>query len=459
MAYAINRRMKQTTLSNGIKVVTEKLSYLRTASFGVWIKVGSANETKENNGISHMIEHMLFKGTKSRTAKQLADLIAGIGDDVNAFTGKEVTCYYGSTTTENLTILIDLIADMLTNSNFDVDDIKKEKRVIYEEIDMYADSADDLVHELLQQNVYKNQSLGYIISGTKTNVKGFTRQQLLDYMSLHYRGENMLISVAGNFDEDTLFQDLETYFSKLPGASSKALLAGTQFLQNKNLCLQPYEKKYSKLNSKVPVYYPCFCFRHKENEQLHMNIAYSSISLKSEDSIIFTIFNSMFGGSNNSRLFQKIREELSLVYSIYSYGSSFEETGLFHIDITVNPSQAITVLRETKKATDEILSKPIDTVELQTHKSQVKTEYIMSSESAKSRMNSNAKGILFRGSIKTLDQMIEEIDRVTVEDITQFARKTFVDNIPSMCVVGAENGVSFSAIKREFQKDFQAKEA
>ncbi len=457
MAFAINNMMKQTTLSNGIKVVTEKLSYLRTASFGVWIKVGSVNETKENNGISHMIEHMLFKGTKSRTAKQLADLIASIGDDVNAFTGKEVTCYYGSTTTENLTTLIDLIADMLIHSNFDVDDIKKEKRVIYEEIDMYADSADDLVHELLQQNVYKNQSLGYIISGTKTNVKSFTRQQLLDYMSLHYRGENMLISVAGNFEEETLIPMLEAYFSIIPGTSSKAIQATTQFLQSKDFYLPPYEKKYSKLNSKVPVYYPCFCFRHKENEQLHMNIAYSSISLKSEESIIFTIFNSMFGGSNNSRLFQKIREELSLVYSIYSYGSSFEKTGLFHIDITVNPSQAITVLKETKKAIDEIISKSIDVMELQTHKSQVKTEYIMSSESAKSRMNSNAKGILFRGAIKTLDQIIEGIDSVTVEDITDFTKKIFVDNIPSMCVVGSENGVSFSTIKKVFQKDFQAK--
>ncbi|MDD5936869.1 MAG: pitrilysin family protein, partial [Clostridiales bacterium] len=168
--------MKQTTLSNGIKVVTEKLSYLRTASFGVWIKVGSAKETKENNGISHMIEHMLFKGTKYRTAKQLADQIAGIGDDVNAFTGKEVTCYYGTTTTENLTTLIELISDMLVNSNLEDEDLRKERRVIYEEIDMYADSADDLVHELLQQNVYKNQALGYIISGTKTNVKSFTRQ-------------------------------------------------------------------------------------------------------------------------------------------------------------------------------------------------------------------------------------------------------------------------------------------
>lgn len=449
---AINTRMNQYTLSNGIKVVTEKLSYLRTASFGVWVKVGSAKETKENNGISHMIEHMLFKGTNLKSARELADIIAGIGDDVNAFTGKEVTCFYGTTTTENLSVLVELIADMILHSKFDPKDITKEKRVIYEEIDMYEDSADDLVHELLQQKVYKNQALGFIISGTKSNVRSFTRQQLLDFMKLYYRAENMLISVSGNFNEETLLNDLERYFHEVPGVDLSAMHAMKDLRGMKNLLLAPYERKYE---SKVQtVYTPCFCTRHKENEQLHMNIAYSSISLRSEDSILFSIFSSLFGGSNNSRLFQKIREELSLVYSIYCYGSSFEETGLFHIDITVNPSQAMTVLKETKKVIEELLSKGITKTELMTHKSQVKTEYIMSSESAKSRMNANAKGILLRGYVKSMDEIIKEIDETSVEDIMDFAKKTFTDSIPSMCVVGAENGVRFSTIKKAFEREF-----
>ena len=448
---AINIRMNQYTLSNGIKVVMEKLSYLRTASFGVWIKVGSAKETKENNGISHMIEHMLFKGTTNKSARELADIIAGIGDDVNAFTGKEVTCYYGTTTTENLSVLVELIADMILHSNFAPKDIAKEKRVIYEEIDMYEDSADDLVHELLQQKVFKDQALGFIISGTKSNVRSFTRQQLLDFMKLFYRAENMLISISGNFDETALLDDLERYFREVPGVNRGAI-AAKQAFRDKKLTLSPYEKKYStKLH---PVYTPCFCTRHKENEQLHMNIAYSSISLRSEDSISFSIFNSLFGGSNNSRLFQKIREELSLVYSIYCYGSSFEETGLFHIDITVNPAQALTVLKETKKVIYDLLSKGITETELMTHKCQVKTEYIMSSESAKARMNANAKGILLRGYVKTLDEIVKEIDETSVDDIMEFARRTFTESIPSMCVVGAENGVRFSTIKKVFQTEF-----
>ncbi len=446
--------MNIVTLSNGIRVVTEKLSYLRTASFGVWVKVGSAKETKENNGISHMIEHMLFKGTSTKSGKVLADIIAMIGDDVNAFTGKEITCYYGTTTSENLSILVELIADMMLHSNFNASDIVKEKAIICDEIDMYEDSADDLVHELLQQKVYNNQALGYIISGTKTNVRKFTRQQLLDFMKLHYTADKILISVAGNFEEEQMIQSLEKCFSKIKAVNPGAIAAASKYKAYDNHGIQsPYEKKYFK--DKTPVYHPCFCTKHKENEQLHLNIAYPSITLKSEESIVFSIFNSMLGGSNNSRLFQRIREELSLVYSIYSYGSFFEEAGLFHIDITVNPNKAFAVLKETKQAIDDFLRRGIDLTELNTHKSQVKTEYIMSCESAKSRMDSNAKGVLLRGYIKSIDEVIAEIDRVTVEDITEFAKRTFAGQIPSMCVVGAETGISFQKIKKYFINEFR----
>jgi predicted Zn-dependent peptidase len=446
--------MNIVTLSNGIRVVVEKLSYLRTASFGVWVNVGSAKETKENNGISHMIEHMLFKGTNTKTGKVLADIIAMIGDDVNAFTGKEITCYYGTTTSENLTTLVELIADMMLHSNFDASDISKEKSIICDEIDMYEDSADDLVHELLQQKVYINQALGYIISGTKTNVRSFSKQQLLDFMKLHYTADKILISVAGNFEEEQLIQTLEESFKEIKTVNQGALIAASKYkLNDQHGKLSPYEKKYD--NSKIPKYHPCFCTKHKENEQLHINIAYPSITLKSEESVVFSIFNSMFGGSNNSRLFQRIREELSLVYSIYSYGSFFEEAGLFHIDITVNPNKALVVLKETKQAIENFLSKGIDLIELNTHKSQVKTEYIMSCESAKSRMDSNAKGVLLRGYIKSIDEVITEIDRVTIEDIIDFAKHTFLEQIPSMCVVGAETGISFQKIKKYFINEFR----
>lgn len=442
------------TLSNGIRVVTEKLSYLRTASFGVWVNVGSAKETKENNGISHMVEHMLFKGTTTKSARVIADTIAMIGDDVNAFTGKEITCFYGTTTTNNLLTLVQLIADMLLHSNFDPRDIAKEKLIICDEIDMYEDSADDLVHELLQQKVFHQQALGYIISGTKTNVRSFTRQQLLDFMKLYYTADKMIISVAGNFDEAELTHALEQEFKDVKAVLPSAIGATFKFKDRKGQCeLPPYEKKYE--SDKLPYYVPCFCTKHKENEQLHINIAYPSISLRSDETTVFSIFNSMFGGSNNSRLFQKIREDLSLVYSIYSYGSFFERIGLFHIDITVNPSKVITVLSETRKAIDDFLQHDLSLSELNTHKSQVKTEYIMSCESTKARMDSNAKGLMLKGSVKALDQVVSEIEQVTISDVMEFATKTFRQQEPSMCVVGAEAGIKFSQIKKYFQNEFR----
>jgi predicted Zn-dependent peptidase len=446
--------MSIITLSNGIRVVTEKLSYLRTASFGVWVNVGSVKETKENNGISHMIEHMLFKGTTTKTAKVLADMIASIGDDVNAFTGKEITCYYGTTTSENLFTLVEIIADMILHSNISKEDIIKEKRIICDEIDMYEDSADDLVHELLQKKVYDNQSLGLIISGTKANVRGFMRQQLLDFMKLHYTADKMLISVAGNFDEERLMEILEHAFCDVKPINPSALNVAMQYKADikQQFRLQPYEKKF--ICDEKPVYRPCYCSKHKEIEQLHLNIAYPSISLKSEEGVIFTIFNSMFGGSNNSRLFQKIREDLSLVYSIYSYGSSFEEVGLFHIDITVNPGKALIVLKETKQTIIEFLQNELDISELNTHKSQVRTEFIMSCESTKARMDINAKGIMLKEYVKTIDEVLAEIDSVELTDVMEFAKKTF-EQIPSMCVVGAETGISFLQIKRYFMEEFR----
>lgn len=443
------------TLKNGIRVVIQQLSYLRTASFSVWIKVESVNETRENNGISHMIEHMLFKGTKTRTTKDIANQIAFIGDDVNAFTGKEVTCYYGATTTQQLPLLVDLLSDMIQNSTFTKEDIRKEKRIICEEIDMYDDSADDMVHELLQKRIYKDQSLGYIISGTKTNVRSFTRQQILDYMSLYYTADRMLISIAGNVEETSFLELLEEKFGDIKGQSVKEWNAKNYFNQMKKslVTASPYEKKYSKPEKFT--YYPCFIARHKDNEQLHINIAYPSISLTSKESVIFTIFNSILGGSNNSRLFQRIREDLSLVYSIYSYGSFFEYNGLFHIDITVGQAQAIKVLKETKEEIDKLVSTGIGEEELETHKSQVRTELIMSYESSKARMDSNAKGILLRGYLKTPEELLEEIELVTVDKIHEFAIKTLNTINPSMCVIGSEEQTRFATIKKEFEQNWQ----
>lgn len=404
---------KINQLSNKITVVTEVLPYLQSASFGIWVKAGSSNEDDSNNGIAHIIEHMLFKGTKNRSAKQIADEMARIGGNMNAFTSKECTSYYATTLREHLPIAIDIISDMLNNSLIDEKALKKEKGVILEEIDMYDDSPEDLVHEMLQQRIWKDHPLGYMISGTKKVVRRVTREQILDFMDTYYVGENMIISVAGHFDESEVLELLEQKFGGMNAESSKSGI-----VQNK------------------PEYNRVQCKRHKDIEQLHCNIAFDCISYLSEERYVLSILNSILGGSVNSRLFQKIRENSGLTYSIYSYGSSYRETGLFHIYAAMNPAQTPSVVKKIYQIIADIKKKGVTSEELAMTKEQIKTELILGNESAKSRMNSNGKALLNRGRLLPMEELIEGIDKVSLTDIIDFANRYFIMTSASVSLVG-----------------------
>jgi predicted Zn-dependent peptidase len=400
-------------LSNKITVVMEVQPYLQSAAFGVWVKVGSSDENESNNGIAHIIEHMLFKGTKNRNAKQIADEMARIGGNMNAFTSKECTSYYATTLSEHLPIAIDIIADMLNNSLIDEKALKKEKGVIIEEIDMYDDSPEDLVHEMLQQRVWKNHPLGYMISGTKKIVRKITREQILDFINTYYVGENIIISVAGKFNEEDILKLLEDKFGVLKEKSSNVVI-----------------------NTGKPQYNRVVCKRDKDIEQLHLNIAFDCISYLSEERYILSILNSIFGGSINSRLFQNIRENSGLTYSIYSYGSSYRETGLFHIYAAMNPSQTMTVIKKIHQIIADIKKKGVTAEELSMTKEQIKTELILGNESAKSRMNSNGKSMLNRGRIIPMEELIDNLEKVSLSNAKDFANKYFNLQNASISLVG-----------------------
>lgn len=385
-------------LSNGITVIMEDMPYLRSAAFGVWVRAGSRNENAANNGIAHVIEHMLFKGTNHRDAKQIADEMARIGGNVNAFTGKECTCYYATILSEHLPIAIDIIADMLNNSLFEEKELKKEKRVILEEIDMYDDSPEDLVHEMIQMKIWKDHPLGYQISGTKKIVRAMSREQILEFMDTYYVGENMIISVAGQFDEIKTMKRLEEEFGSIKAASEKA-----------------------GYDAGKPDYHRVTYKKEKDIEQLHLNIAFDCISYLSEKQYIFSVLNSILGGSINSRLFLQIRDKSGLTYSIYSYGSSYRDTGLFQIYAAMNPSQTSAVVKKIYKIITDIRKKGITMDELQMTKEQLKTEIILGNESAKSRMNANGKSMLYRGRIISAEELVEGIDAVTLEEVKDFA--------------------------------------
>ncbi len=402
-----------TMLSNKITVITEVLPYLQSTSLGIWVKVGSVNEGESNNGIAHMIEHMLFKGTSNRSAKQIADETAKIGGNMNAFTSKECTSYYATTLSEHLPNTIDILSDMFTSSLFDEKALKKEKGVIIEEIDMYDDSPEDLVHEMLQQNIWKKHPLGYLISGTKKIVRKITRDQILDFFDTYYVGENMIISVAGNFNEDFIIQMLEEKFGVMKESPDKPVS-----------------------NAGIPQYSKVIFKREKEIEQIHCNIAFNSISYLSEERYTLSVLNSILGGSVNSRLFQRIRENSGLTYSIYSYGSSYRDAGLFHIYAAMNPAQTITVVKKIFQIITEIKSKGVSAQELFVTKEQIKTELILGNESAKSKMNSNGKSMINRDRIVPIEELIDGINQVSIKQITDFANRYFNLKDASLSLVG-----------------------
>lgn len=417
----MNERRK---LSNGITVVLEPMDYLNTVAFGVWVKVGSRNETKENNGIAHVIEHMLFKGTTKRTSRQIADDMAKIGGNVNAYTTKECTSYYTTTLAEHLPNAIEIISDMINHSTFEEEALEKEKGVIIEEIDMYDDSPEDLVHEMLQKEIWKDHPLGYIISGTKENVLGMTREQIMDFMAEHYVAENMLISVAGKFDVDQTMKLLEEAFASIPHETKKSELVAPEF----------HHVIYSK---------------EKDVEQVHLNIAFDTIQYDHEDKYVLSILNSILGGGINSRLFMEIREEMGLTYSIYSYGSSHYQAGLFHIYAAMNPSQTETVFDAIFDVIDELAEHGVDEDEMIMTVEQIKTDLVMASESAKSRMSANAKAVMARGYVIPMEEMLEQLNAVTSADVVRFVKKYLIKEKASISLVGNLEEVDLESLKRK----------
>ncbi len=413
------------SLSNKMKVILDHQDYFKTASIGLYVHVGSCNENENNNGISHVIEHMLFKGTKNRDTKEISKIIAEIGDDVNAYTSKEYTSYYGTTLTGYLPLLIDLFGDMLHNSVFDPELLEREKAIIMEEIDMYFDSPDDLVHEKVQYETWYPNPLAFYISGSRETVKRITAEQLRDFMSAYYTPENMILSIAGNLPS-TIKDDIERAF----GSS----------------CITEQKRKRPDL----PFFKPVFTYQAKDIEQFHVNFAFDSVPIQSDENYIATVVNSILGGSNNSRLFQIIREELGLAYSIDSYTCGYENAGLFQIDLTVNPNQAYTAMKKIMEIVEDLAVNGITEEELEIHKNQLITELIMGNESAKSKMNNHAKSILLYGKILTMQDISERIRTIRSEQIKEFASRYLKMKNCSVCIIGPKNKKTLEKLKNLF---------
>ncbi len=397
------------TLDNGLRIVTEKIPFIRSIAFGIWVMNGSRNETEETSGISHFIEHMLFKGTENRSAKDIADEIDAIGGQINAFTSKEYTCYYTRTLDSHFDVAIDVLADMFFNSKFDNVEIEKERNVILEEISMYEDTPEELVHDILQYEIWSNNSLGYPILGNRQSISKFDSNTFKSYYSSNYTPNNTVIAVAGNFDEHTIINKIQKYFGSFKG-----------------------ESKYKAKNYK---YTPSIITKAKDIEQVHLALGFESISIGSEEAQTLAALSTVLGGGMSSRLFQKIREEHGLVYSVYSMNYSYTDTGLFSIYAALNPANIEQVLNLIISEINT-LSQNICEKQLKNTKEQIKSNYILSLESSSNRMNVLGRSMLMLNKIYTQDEILEKIDAVSLDKINSLAKKIFNFNNMSISAVG-----------------------
>ncbi len=391
---------KKHTFNNGLRVVTEKIDYVKSVSFGIWLNVGSVNENEETNGMSHFIEHMLFKGTNKRTANEIAEETDNIGGQMNAFTSKECTCFYIKVLDENLFEAVDILSDMFFNSNFDEEEIKKEISVVIEEIKMYEDSPEDVVHDKLAESVFINSNLAYPILGTEENLTSYNKDKILKYMKQKYTPENTVISVAGNFDEEYLFSLLKERYEDWKIESDKDIIEDSSFSREI-----------------IGVY--------KDIEQLHLCIGTKTIDRYSELYYPLMIMNSIFGGSMSSKLFQEVREKRGLVYSIYSFNSNYSKAGLFGIYAGLAyenlEETVVTILNEA----ENMKSGKISTKEFNRAKQQIKSNFLLGLENTSSRMSSIGRRELLHNEILTTEEVVERINKVKIEDVIEISKTIF----------------------------------
>ena len=392
-------------------MIYERCPQAPVAALGVWVRVGSAYESREENGLSHLIEHMVFKGTFSRSAKEIADITAMLGGNLNAYTGKECTAYYVRTPAGQLYEAMELLSDMLLHSAFDQETLQTEKQVVVDEIRMYDDSCEDMVHEKLQKRVWRKHPLGYIISGKKKTVEGFSREQLQQFHKAYYTGGRMAVSVVGDFPEEELLGNLQKYFGIFPGDGG-----GRELTR--------------------PAYTPCEVWKRRDIEQVHLDLAFPCIVSASEERYVFALANSILGGSVSSRLYQRIREESGMAYSVYSYGSSFCHAGLWQIYGATGPDRLDEVLEGIRQTVRDFRDGGVTERELYQAKRELRSELIMGNETVQSRMEGYAKSLLSHGRVISQAETEERLMAVTAEEIQEFLDRYLDMGQMSLYVMG-----------------------
>jgi predicted Zn-dependent peptidase len=414
------RNIRHKTLANGLTIITEQMSHIRSASIGIWLQTGSRDEAPEWNGISHFIEHMVFKGTKHRTAEEIARQVDSIGGNMDAFTAKECICFNVKVLDEHVPTALDILGDLVLNPVFDAADIARERGVIMEEIKMDEDNPDYLVHEIFTQNFFKDHPLGKPILGTKETVKRFEREPVLDAYKHRFAPGNIIVSAAGHLDHDQ-FVDLVTrhfehmkpmangFHSSAPKIFSRIILRNKKALEQVQLCIGV----------------PCHPIAH---EKRHAGY----------------ILNTLLGGGMSSRLFQNIRERQGLAYSIYSDLNPYRDTGCLAVYAGTSLPSAAKVVRAVVSEFHKLKTEPVTEEELKRSKAQLKGSLMLSLESSTARMSNLARQEMYFDHFYDLDELIAKIEGVTAEDLTSLANEFFQTESVAVTALGNLPGLKIT---------------
>ena len=391
---------RKTVLDNGIRIISEEINYVRSVSIGIWVGCGSRYETARRNGVAHFIEHMLFKGTRRRSALDIAAEIDSVGGILNACTGKEITSYYVKIPDYHLSMAIDLLADILKNSRFEPAEIEKERSVILQEINMVEDTPDDYIHDFFSSIFWKDHPLGYPVLGTRETVEGLSRASILNFFSGKYTGVNLLITAAGNFKHNDLVRLVRKSFSKVT-------------------------KKEVLKESRLPKTRPGTSFLEKDLEQVHAIIGTQAPPHASDLRYPAFVLNAVLGGSMSSRLFQEIREKRGLAYAVHSYLVSFYDTGMMGIYFGADGEKLNEITGLVFKEMHRLKEEPLAEDELRAAKEQIKGNFLLSMESTDNRMMKLAKNEIYFGRNISAEETVRKIDAISAEDVRELAESMF----------------------------------
>jgi predicted Zn-dependent peptidase len=421
-----NSPIVRDVLGNGLRVLTEQMTQVRSISIGVWLARGSRHEAAERSGIAHFVEHMLFKGTGTRSAEDIAQAIDSIGGQLDAFTAKEYASYYIKVLDEHLPLALDVLSDIVLNPAFSPDDIEREKKVVIEEIKMVDDTPDDLVHEIFTQGFWENHPLGRPILGTRETVESFDASLLRSYFRDTYTPSNLIVSAVGNLQHDHLRRLVEERFGHLQATSLP-------------------------LVEEPPVVVPKVLIRNKELEQSHVCLGASSYAQDHEDRYAAYVLNTLLGGSMSSRLFQNVREKRGLAYAVFSGLSAYRDAGSFTIYAGCANEAVGEVVDVVVEELRTIKQAPVPAAELQRAKDHLKGSLMLSLENTASRMSHIARQEIYFDRQFGLDETLEGIETVTAADLQRVATELFSDGALSATVLGNVNGLQIPRERLDLQ--------